>query len=323
MTQLNPRISSTALAIAAALATLAGGASADPVVVFADTSATVNGLAATPVATSNPGYAGSSSSQSGAAGRSDSYAFARDNGAYAVRTNAEGMATATSFASFKQTLTNSSGSAKSYSMSFHIYGGYLSTYLRGDAVLEGLEFLSAQYLATIKVNGSDVFSSEASVRRDASGASGLKFGEDLNPFDDASDGDYSWGGGYYTVNLGTLAAGESIDVLASLSDQSQSNVGTYTYDGGCCAYGYDCDALPTRGESTAATISECTVNGFKGASDAFYGDPINFLDSSFADAPPDGRQFVITAAEVPEPGMFGLAFLALGAAGWASRRRKI
>ncbi|CAN5271875.1 hypothetical protein BH11PSE10_BH11PSE10_18830 [soil metagenome] len=323
-------LSQVAAAVGAVLISLSSGASADAVVLTADTTASASGVNATPVPSSAAGYVGSSANQGNTLGQGYGYSFARDNGAYAVSANATGIATATAAASFMQSLINSSGMTQHYSMSFHIYHGYMSTALSSGASLSGAEFLKSQYMAAVSVNGSTVFDSSATVIRNATGSLGSKSGVDLNPGDDATDGELSWSDLYYTIDLGNVASGGSINVLASLKDETSSNVGTYTFDGGCCSDGYGCPTSEPGqpsgkggGNSVSVAIG-CTTSGFKGQASAFYGDPIDFFASAGADAPPNGA-FIITASDVrtdvPEPGALGLTALALGAAGWVGRRR--
>ena len=329
MSKLNTPLSQLAWAISAALLTFSAGANA-VVVLTADTTASTNGNAITPSNNSSAGYVSSYANGSEPLGYAYGYSFARDSGAYAVSSNAKGIATATATTSFGQSITNDSGSAQHYSMSFHIYHGFMSTALNGNATLVNAEFLQAIYSANISVNGSNVFTSSATVRRDASGTSGSKAGVDLNAADSAADGDLTWTDSYYTIDLGTVANGGTINVLASLADETSSNVGSYTFDNGNCCDPYGCPTSAPNGTSSKGNSSANSFYGgecgprtdYKGLAYAFYGDPIDFSNSANADAPTGGLFTISATSDVPEPGMFGLAFLALGAAGWAGRRRR-
>ncbi len=325
MSKLNTMPTRMALAVGAAMLLAAAAASADPILTAGST-ATANSLPGITASTSSPVYEGSSSFANDLAGVGSGYGFARDNGAYAVSASAAGIATGSSSASFKRTLTNTSGVAQHYSMSFHIYGGSISTNANGTVPLVAGESLLAQFAAAITVNGGTVFSTGASVMRDDVGTSGSKAGSfDLNPGDDATDGEFHWGGGWYDVDLGTFADGASIEVLALLGDSASSNVGTYTFDTGCC--GYACQTAnpvskAAAGTDVVAPPGECTVTDFKGSARAFYGDPINFANSPNANGPAGGVNLNIIANAVPEPGGIALLGLALGAAGLAAGRRK-
>ena len=314
-----------ALAVGAVLMAAAGSAVAVPMLTAAS-SASANNVPGIESTSSSAGYVGSSTSASATAGNGSGYAFSRSNGAYAVSSSGQGIGTGSAATSFATSITNSSGSALNYSMSFHIYGGSISTYLNNSASLTGTESLLATYMAEIKVGGTSVFSSGATVKRDASGIiTETKVGTvDLNPSDTTADGYFSWSGGWYTVDLGTVASGASIDVLASLTDATQSNVGSYTFDAGCCDGYYGCPVLARSSDSlrSVAFAIGCQFTGFKGGASAFYGDPINFSSSPTVGPPAGGTQFGVTTSSVPEPGAYGLVALALGAAGLASRRRR-
>jgi len=324
MTHLKTPLTTLAWAVGMALVTLSGAAVAVPVLT-ADTTASANGVPGTPSGTVTVPYVNSSTSKSDPAGNGYAYSFASDSGAYAVSSNAQGIATATASATYLQTMTNTSTRALRYSMSFHIYSGFMSTSLNGSAVLTGSEFLRALYSAEVSVNGSSKFFSKAIVERTATGVTETKTGDDLNPADVTNDGEYSWSNAYYTVDLGLVAAGGSIDVLATLHDETSSNVGTYTFDNGNCCDPYGCPtSIPGSTASEGGESSNAAYGGncgtgtdFKGLATAFYGDPIEFGTS------PDATRFTISAVnDVPEPGMFGLAFLALGSAAWVTRRRR-
>ena len=327
MSNLKTKRSATALAVGAAIWALGSAAAADPIVLGANSIASAGGVNATTFNNPSAGYEGSQASQSNALGVGSAYSFSNTGGAYAVRSAANGRANGLATASFAQMLTNTSGMTQHYTMSFHVYGGYMSTMLNGAAVLTGTEFLQASYLADISVNGNKVFHSAATIRRDKDSFSGSTSGVVLNPFDSVTDGNYAWGGDYFTVDLGTVANGGFINVLATLSNESVSNVGIYEFDGGGGEYGgYGCYGQYGGGFSRDNSANAAYGGGatcFKGGAAAFYGDPINFNDASALTPGPDGGSFAISAVNaVPEPGVFGLAFLALGAAGWAGRRRR-
>ena len=138
-----------ALAIGAAF--FASQVLADPVL-GASSSATANAVGAVPTNVTQPGFLGSFSSISNAAGDGAANSFANTGGAYAVRSTTQGKVTGTAHAQLAYTLTNSSAVAQSYSMSFHVYGGSIRTGLNSSGVgvppvLVAGEFLAAQYAA--------------------------------------------------------------------------------------------------------------------------------------------------------------------------------
>ena len=326
-----PRLSLMTVAIAAAF--FASPAFAAPVL-GATSAATANSIAATPGTVSLAGYESSFSQINNAGGNGSANSFANSYGAYAVRSNASGIASGAAHAQLTYTLLNSSAVAQSYSMSFHVYGGSISTGLNtfngNTATLTSGESLSAQYAASVKVNNVQKFSSTASILRTATSIVSSKTGTNLNSGDDGSDGFYSWGGGYFNIDLGVLGVGESMSILAELDDSTLANVGTYDFgtgSGGYGGYGGSCgDNQPTStlgDEQSNATVGNLIC--FKGEAKAFYGDPTEF----FSTGPTTGvggpqTTFGSTPLgnDVPEPASLPLAVLALAGAAAATRRRK-
>lgn len=347
-----PHLRLTLLAACAGLA-LAGAAHAAPILNAASSASTgAPPVAATPSTFSDTGYTGSYSNANTAVGAAYGQGFAKANGAYAVGSTAQGIGSGAGQASIQTSVTNTSSVAQQYSMSFYIYGGSISTYVDSSplAALASGEFMTASFMASIKVNNALKFSAAATVNRNDAGTTGSITGTDLsNGGNDATDGEFSWGSQYHTIDLGLVAAGATVDVLAELSQQSLSNVGTYTYtyDGGCCpgnGYGYGGDfeyggcefpvltAVAETQALAAFVVSEpgsCSIEqtSFKGSASGFYGDPFTFTGSPQGGTGALGviNQLTFTSAPVgqavPEPGAFGLAALGLLAVGAARRRR--
>ena len=299
---------------AIAVAGLAPGlaAQAAPVItVGAASTASANGVAGT---TSNPSvppdYAGSKSDATGASGSASSYGWARTGGAYAVSSSANGVGQSTAHAQFSYALLNDTGVGQNYSMNFLIYHGSIGAVGNNASLLAG-ESLSASYGARISVGGNTLFSTAANISRDSNGIHFSKSGTSLSN-DTTADGVYSWNSGIYSLNLGFIAAGDTLSILAEVDDAAASLVGMgATATGGATQAGLD-------GGFDSSIVAG---GGCFGGACAFYGDPalIGANNQPFETSVP--ASFVPQGLNVPEPGSLALAALALGL-GATARRRK-
>jgi len=248
----------------------------------------------------------SNSFNSSSTGSASANSFANSAGAYAVGSDAQGAtAAAKANASLRYAITNLSGIAQSYSATFKIYGGSISTELANGVTLLDPEYLRSSYMASITRGASTLFTSSATIEQTNSGITLGLAGTVLNDLDNGLDGFYSWDSRYVTLDLGILGAGEGMELLASLMQSSGSDVGTYDFGGGI---GYD-------GYCGYQGYEITTCNGFKGRSMGFYGDP---LDTD--------NELVITSRAtnaIPEPGSLALMVAALGAVAAARRKRQL
>lgn len=271
-----------------------------PTTLGASTSATGNGASTSDTPpTSTTTTVTSFSAVSDPLGNGSAFSFSSPSGSYAVSSFAEGKDSAgAAYASFLYLFENTSGVAQHLTLNFYIYGGQIST--TALAPLTSGESLGSSYAASIKADGVTKFSSSASISQTDSGISHGKGGTDLNAGDDGSDGYYSWGGSYHSIDLGIVAAGATVEVLAEVQNAADSDVGTYDF-GDSCFGGYE--QLSNHGYDGY----EC----FKGRAEAFYGDPLG-LD-------PQAPIFRTDPVGLPEPASVGLVALALG---WLARARR-
>lgn len=301
----------------AALATLLGqvGLAHADVVVGASSAAAVATSTGTPSSYADTGYINSNTWASDATGYASGYAFANVGGSYAVSSYAYGVGNSAAHAQFANRFFNTSGVAQHYTLSFRIYGGSISAYDYGYRPLDSGEFLTSGYAASVKVSvdgGSQAtaFSSSATLTRDSSGFALVRSGTVLNGADDPltqiADGDYAWSNAYYTVDLGVVAAGSYIDVLAEVDNGANANVGVYNFSGGECGYG------------DGYGDGYCYGSEWVGRASSFYGDPLELSGD------PDNLVLTATAVaqDLPEPASLALVGLAVGAAGVARRKRR-
>lgn len=308
------------LALAAALCSGTALAASIPASAL-DAQARVNGMVG--VATPEPGYVYNGAADVLDTGNGNAYSFANQNGAYAAQSSATGsLFDSQAGASMRFEVSNTTGIAQTYSLSFYLYGGRLQTDLFGGAQLTGTESLLASYFARVRLNGStDLWSSGATLTRNESGVSLTKVGEDLDEFDDGSSGFYDWDGrSVHLDSFITLLAGQSFTLDLELSDRAFSDVGYEVDDGSGYGYGCGYGYGATGGEVSALDVRNVC---FKGSSYSFYGDPAAFDQT--ATPPEDGVLRIDSRPAqinpVPEPGAFGLAGLALLGMGLSSRRR--
>jgi len=229
-----------------------------------------------------------------------SSAFATTQGAYHLNGYATGKysqgaplsSTADTALSFS--FTNDTGFAQAFNLKFKVLGGSLDALLRdGTTALSDTESVAASYDAMIKVNGVSRFESHAVLGRDQSGLSLNQSGVSLSS-DDGSDGRFSWGIYSQVIDLGILAAGQSVTIDASmfLSASSQTEWADNIHD----VEDFSCDG---------------TV--FRGCGRATIGDPFAINTFVFEPAAQGG-------GNVPEPGTLMLAGLGMVTA--LLRRRK-
>lgn len=259
-----------------------------------------------------------SSALSTPTGRTNGSTFANPSGAYAVSTYSTGGVVGQPTASEALSnltflLSNNTSSAQNFSLTLKIYGGSMSTQLNDPAGLTGQEFMRTGYEAKVtRANdtANPLFASAAWLERTASSLGFGRSGTTLTGAPSISDAallqSYSWNTDFYTIDLGTVAAGGFMQIDASLYGFSRSALGLY----GSCG----------SAETDSPTLQQANSEGsacFNGEARQFYGDPLGgqgLGTFSFS------AQTV--ANNVPEPGSLLLAGAALGAAGLSRRRSK-
>lgn len=248
----------------------------------------------------------------GMTGFASSMAYADELGAYGVNVAAGGKATGRSGASLLYTLTNTSATAQAISMSFDVFAGSLLNTTYGGSWSAG-EYLRSEYLASISVGASTLFSSGAVLTTNSSGSTLALSGTRLNDGgDDGADAHYGWTDGSYSLSLGTLGAGQSLQVLAAVKTWALADTGMYRTDD------YMNDLM--KGACVIVDTPDCV----EGAAIANYGDPASF-GTSPGDPLISAVRFnlaAVTANDVPEPATSGLLVLALGVLAWQTKRQR-
>jgi len=150
----------------------------------------------------------------------DLYAFADGGGR-----DYNGMGTAT----WSETFTNTSGADVEYTLDFWVSGGFLDVW--SDYFDTG-ESVNASYMIDIDLSGSSIWSSEATLTMDGSGASFSESGTSLNGMlnIDTYYSWYDWDSYADSIGLGTYADGESFTLTYSLGVRSWGDVDGMFYD---------------------------------------------------------------------------------------------
>ena len=236
---------------------------------------------------------------------SSSYANAWGNQYGTYRASASGEGVFNSFGQFHRTvnLSNNNGYDTDYSLNFFIYNGGMSAESNG---VSGTGWGS--YDLSIKMNGTDtLFSSMAKIHSDGT----LQISGTQLDGATQSGNSYYWNGTHVTLNLGTLADGESLSIDFDLVSTAFGDFGfSNSCNGGYGEYGGD------DGYGGDVTPFSSVENGYGGCTGSTYvglGDPADFAENGQQNPPVSITS--MRSNSVPLPGtlaLLGLGFAALG-----------
>lgn len=236
------------------------------------------------------------------------YGFTGGSTYFGARASGEGADFyAKTGALYSGSFTNSGSSAVALNFGFNVDAGEVGLFGSGVG--------SANLRLQIRRNGVAVSTGDTTITQTAGGTSCSE--SDLGALGSwascaAADSNFVEGfGGAYSVDMGLVAAGETItveyDIISTVSGR---------YTGGAASSG-DCNNTEQATAATAAMIAElpstsCVYfNGIARSGDPFNGNGLGFATADFS----------LTAQELPEPGSLSL-LAASGGGWWLSRRRR-
>lgn len=245
-------------------------------------------------------------------GYARSWSYADTGGTYYVKDSAAGQASSSSSSILQYTVTNTSTSDMAFTMSLHVFEGYLLSQAYGGSFDTG-EYIRSGYSLQVLAEGVNVFNSSAELNTTGTGSVLTLGGTRLTDLgDDAADKRYEWLADDYSVLLGVIAAGESKTVVTTATGWADAVVGIYETS--------DWPYLLTQGCHVIDTPT-CA----EGEGTAVFGDPASF-DAADPDPATMWVSFTATAVSpshaVTEPGSLSLLGLGLGVAGWLGNRRQ-
>lgn len=240
------------------------------------------------------------------------YGFVGNPTYFGARASGEGQWTATTTANYATTFTNAGLTAVPLSLSFNVDSGDVGLFGNGTGM--------ADLLLRVRVNGADVARDQTTISMGANGTTCVEndLGSTLSSYTSCGgngNANQVFGnGGLFTVDLGLVGAGQSIDIdydiIATTNGAFSSGAVTCNYEPGYGGYG-GYETVATQAVSEGGYFCP-TFNGI-----ARSGDPFNLPVN---DTTPSVN-FDPRLNGVPTPGSLALAGLAAAVA-WGTRRRR-
>ncbi|WP_290641132.1 PEP-CTERM sorting domain-containing protein [Aquabacterium sp.] len=154
------------------------------------------------------------------------HTYGSPGGDFGSRSSGAGNYDVTGLFTLTQSITNTSAVAQHATFNFYITPGLLQNEIRSDLSSNGY-YVAAGINFNILRNGASVWNSQAALRTDASGTTYSHSGANILTQSDATT--YTIAGGAYSVDLGVINAGQSINLQYTLSTYANGNAPSTGY----------------------------------------------------------------------------------------------
>ncbi len=259
------------------------------------------------------------------------HTYGNQTGSFGARVSGTGVYDITSSVTYVDTIMNNTGTAQTYAFDFNIVPGGLSVY--GSAT-DSTQFAYSGYDIEVMFNGAIIFDSAASLNLTQSGTEFIQSGTNLASV--AGTNSYNWGNVFQSLNLGSVAAGETATLSYRMTTSARGNIndsvaGTelvtvcdpvFGGEGGEFLGDFIGEIQPppeTVQEANCRVVEQTVFTGTPGGSTSRSGDPLNIYGTTSSNQATIRNTTVSSVPEATSLMLLGLGLVGLG----FSRRKKV